>query len=98
MKMATGRRAFPDGQGPPLVDAILNRAPVTPRAFNPRLSSELEPRQFYPKARDAALKALAIDERQPHLVLLNVEPPFPAFHDDARFHSIVRRIGIPSGR
>jgi hypothetical protein len=38
----------------------------------------------------------AIEERQPYLVLLNVEPPFLALHDDPRFQAIVRRIGIPS--
>jgi len=37
----------------------------------------------------------AVDERQPYLVLLNVEPPFRGLHDP-RFQSIVRRIGIPA--
>jgi|RhiMethySRZTD1v2_1073278.scaffolds.fasta_scaffold00038_54 eukaryotic-like serine/threonine-protein kinase len=41
-EMAAGRRAFPQTQAPQLADAILNRAPVTPRAFNPQISSELE--------------------------------------------------------
>jgi serine/threonine-protein kinase len=41
-EMATGHRAFPENQGPQLIDAILNRPPVTPRAFNPHLSPELE--------------------------------------------------------
>jgi TolB-like protein/Flp pilus assembly protein TadD/predicted Ser/Thr protein kinase len=64
-EMATGRRAFPENQGPPLVDAILNRPPVTPRAFNPHLSTELErivlkclekdPDQRYQSAREAAI-------------------------------------------
>jgi TolB-like protein len=64
-EMATGRRAFPENQGPPLVDAVLNRPPVTPRAFNPHLSPELErivlkclekdPDQRYQSAREAAI-------------------------------------------
>jgi eukaryotic-like serine/threonine-protein kinase len=41
-EIATGHRAFPENQGPQLIDAILNRPPVTPRAFNPHLSPELE--------------------------------------------------------
>ena len=40
----------------------------------------------------------AIEERQPYLVLLNVEPPFMALHDDPRFQQAVRRIGIPPPR
>jgi tetratricopeptide (TPR) repeat protein len=38
----------------------------------------------------------AVDERQPYLVLLNIEPPFLSLHSDPRFQAIVRRIGIPS--
>jgi tetratricopeptide (TPR) repeat protein len=38
----------------------------------------------------------AIEERQPYLTLLNVEPPFLPFHSDQRFQRILRRIGIPS--
>jgi serine/threonine-protein kinase len=64
-EMATGRRAFPQTQAPQLADAILNRAPVTPRAFNPQLSSELErivlkclekdPDHRYQSAREVAI-------------------------------------------
>jgi serine/threonine-protein kinase len=64
-EMATGRRAFPETQGPQLVDAILNRTPVTPRAFNPQLSPELErivlkclekdPDHRYQSAREVAI-------------------------------------------
>jgi serine/threonine-protein kinase len=64
-EMATGRRAFPDEQGPRLVDAILNRTPVTPRAFSPHLSPELErivlkclekePDHRYQSAREVAI-------------------------------------------
>jgi tetratricopeptide (TPR) repeat protein len=48
--------------------------------------------------RDQMLEQLdkAIDERQPFLVLLAVDPPFLPFHDDPRFQTIVRRIGIPA--
>jgi serine/threonine-protein kinase len=64
-EMATGQRAFPETHASRLVDAILNRAPVTPRAFNPQLSSELErivlkclekdPDHRYQSAREAAI-------------------------------------------
>ena len=37
----------------------------------------------------------AIEERQPYLVLLNVEPPFLSLRPDARFQDILRRIGVP---
>src|SRR5260370_8828514 len=40
--MATGRRAFPEEQISRLIDAILHQPPVSPRALNPRLSTELE--------------------------------------------------------
>jgi serine/threonine-protein kinase len=64
-EMATGRRAFDVAHAPELVDAILNRAPVAPRAFSPRLSTELErivlkclekdPEQRYQSAREVAI-------------------------------------------
>jgi serine/threonine-protein kinase len=38
----------------------------------------------------------AIDERQPYLVLLNVEPPFRGLHPERRFQDLVGRIGIPA--
>ncbi len=41
-EMAAGQRAFPDDNPASLTDAILNRAPVSPRAVNPRVSSDLE--------------------------------------------------------
>jgi serine/threonine protein kinase/tetratricopeptide (TPR) repeat protein len=41
-EMATGRRAFQEEQTSRLIDAILHQAPVAPRAFNPRISTELE--------------------------------------------------------
>jgi tetratricopeptide (TPR) repeat protein len=48
--------------------------------------------------RDQALDYLdkAIDERQPFLVLLAVDPPFLPFHDHPRFQAVLRRIGIPA--
>jgi eukaryotic-like serine/threonine-protein kinase len=41
-EMATDRRAFPEELASRLIDAILHRAPVAPRALNPRISPELE--------------------------------------------------------
>ena len=41
-EMATDRRAFPEELPSRLIDAILHRPPVTPRALNPRISPELE--------------------------------------------------------
>jgi eukaryotic-like serine/threonine-protein kinase len=41
-EMATGRRAFPEGQTSRLIDTILHQPPVAPRALNSRISAELE--------------------------------------------------------
>jgi serine/threonine-protein kinase len=41
-EMATGRRAFQEEQPSRLIDAILHQPPVTPRARNSRISTELE--------------------------------------------------------
>jgi len=41
-EMATDRRAFREEQTSRLIDAILHQPPVSPRALNPRLSTELE--------------------------------------------------------
>jgi len=41
-EMATGRRPFPDAQGPRLIDAILHQAPAPPRTVNRRVSAGLE--------------------------------------------------------
>ena len=41
-EMSIGQRPFPEAQGPRLIDAILNTAPVPPSRFQPRLSTELE--------------------------------------------------------
>jgi tetratricopeptide (TPR) repeat protein len=35
-------------------------------------------------------------ERQPYLILLNVEPVFAHLRSDARFQKLLRRIGLPS--
>ncbi len=41
-EMATGQRAFPEVQGPRLIDAILHQAPLPPRGLNGKISAELE--------------------------------------------------------
>jgi eukaryotic-like serine/threonine-protein kinase len=41
-EMASGRRLFQQDSIPQLTDAILHRQPVTPRAYNARVSPELE--------------------------------------------------------
>jgi TolB-like protein/Tfp pilus assembly protein PilF/predicted Ser/Thr protein kinase len=41
-EMGTGRRAFPEELPSLVIDAILHQPPVPPRAFNPRISPELE--------------------------------------------------------
>jgi len=41
-ELSTGRRPFPETQGPRLIDAILNSAPAPPGRLQPRLSAELE--------------------------------------------------------
>lgn len=82
-EMATGRRAFQE-TGSLLIDAIPNRTLVyAGLGMRDQVFEQLE---------------RAIEERQPYLVLLNVEPPFLARHDDSRFQQAVRRIGIPPPR
>ena len=41
-EMATGRLAFPGATAAIVLDAILNREPISPAVLNPRLSTELE--------------------------------------------------------
>ena len=41
-ELATGIRAYTETRGPRLIDAILHKPPVTPRALNPRISVDLE--------------------------------------------------------
>ncbi len=41
-EMSTGRRPFPETQGPRLIDAILHSAPASPGRLQPQLSAELE--------------------------------------------------------
>ncbi len=70
-KMATGQRAFGETSAPRLIDAILNRAPVPPRALNARMSQELgqiilkcldkDPERRYQSAREVRVDL----ERQP---------------------------------
>src|ERR1700730_12032265 len=51
-EMVTGQRAFPQTQGPRLVDAILHQAPTTPSTLKPRI---------WPALQDVILKALDKD-------------------------------------
>jgi serine/threonine protein kinase/tetratricopeptide (TPR) repeat protein len=61
-EMATGRRPFPQTQGPQLMGAILHETPVPPSALNPQISPGLEsgimkalekdPSQRYQSARE----------------------------------------------
>ncbi len=67
-EMATGRRAFTETLGPPLVDAILHELPVSPRAFNPKVPPELERiilkcLEKAPQNRYQSGKELAVDLR-----------------------------------
>ena len=64
-EMATGRRAFREELSTRLIDAILNRPPVSPRALEARISPELEriilkclekdPAQRYQSAKEIAV-------------------------------------------
>lgn len=49
--------------------------------------------------RDTAFKWLEIgfQERDPVMVLLNVNPMFDGIRNDPRFRDLVRRVGLPSG-
>jgi serine/threonine protein kinase/tetratricopeptide (TPR) repeat protein len=71
-EIATGRRPFPQTQGPQLMGAILHEPPVAPRAVNPQISAGLEsgilkalekvPSQRYQSAAElqAVLETLAL--------------------------------------
>ena len=83
-EMSTGRRAFNDELPSRLIEAILHQPPVTPRAWNPRISSELE--QTILKCLDKdedrryqSAKELLVDLRrlQPTIAGNNL-PPVPA--------------------
>jgi predicted Ser/Thr protein kinase len=41
-ELSTGRRPFPETQGPLLINGILNQAPEAPSGVNPQVSAELE--------------------------------------------------------
>ena len=91
-EMATGRRAFPENQGPQLIDAIFNRPPVTPRAFNPHLSPELErivPKclEKHPDHRYQSAREVAIDLER----LKN-----PGANTPARATIAWKRAGVPA--
>jgi serine/threonine protein kinase/Tfp pilus assembly protein PilF len=68
-ELAVGRRPFADTHPTRLLDAILNHAPVSPRALNPRLSIELERiilkcLEKSPELRYQSAKELAVDLRR----------------------------------
>jgi serine/threonine-protein kinase len=68
-EMATGQRAFPETQGPRLIDAILNRAPQPPSGLNRRVSPVLEniilkALEKEPENRYQSAKELAVDLRR----------------------------------
>ena len=50
--------------------------------------------------RDRVIEHLdkAIDECQPYLILLKVEPPFLSLHSDTRFQQVLRRIGFSTNQ
>jgi eukaryotic-like serine/threonine-protein kinase len=104
-EMATGRRAFPENQGPPLVDAVLNRPPVTPRAFNPHLSPELErivlkclekdPDQRYQSAREAAIDLERLKSPGSHTTTPHTTTPTTiGWRRAGAFAAIVVALGI----
>ena len=68
-EMASGRRLFQQDSIPQLTDAILHQPPVTPRAFNSRVSPELERiilkcLEKEPENRYQSAKELGVDLRQ----------------------------------
>ena len=68
-EMATGQRPFPETNSSRLTDAILNHAPVAPRALNPRISPELERiilkcLEKGPELRFQSAKELSVDLRR----------------------------------
>ncbi len=68
-EMATGQRAFPDTQGPRLIDAILHSMPVPPRAVNAKISPRLEEiilkcMEKEPENRYQSARELAVDLRR----------------------------------
>ena len=76
-EMASGRRLFQQGSIPQLTDAILHQPPVTPRAFNARVSPELERiilkcLEKEPENRYQSAKELSVDLHHlgaPHTVI-----------------------------
>jgi eukaryotic-like serine/threonine-protein kinase len=68
-EMASGRRLFQQDSVPQLADAILHQPPVTPRAFNARISPELERiilkcLEKEPENRYQSAKELGVDLRR----------------------------------
>jgi serine/threonine-protein kinase len=68
-EMATGQRPFAEVERSQIIDAILHRRPRSPKAFNPKLSPELERiigkcLEKEPENRYGSAKELAIDLRR----------------------------------
>ena len=103
-EMATGRRAFPENQGPQLIDAILNRPPVTPRAFTPHLSPELErivlkclekdPDRRYQSAREAAIDLERLKSPGSHATTHATTPTTIGWRRVGAFAAVVVALGI----
>ncbi len=69
-EMATGQRPFPETQTTQLIDAVLHRPPVAPRALNPRVSLELEQiilkcLEKEPENRYQSAREVVVDLRRP---------------------------------
>ncbi len=89
-EMATGQRAFSETHGARLIDAILHGTPPTPRAINPRVSSELENIILKCLDKDPAKRCQSVRELKDELNLLKGEIA-PAVASAQRIIQTVRR-------
>src|SRR5438067_1625355 len=77
-ELTTGRQPFPETVASRLTDAILNHAPVPPRALNPRLSPELERIILKCLEKDPGLRYQAAKELRVDLHRLSAPTSAPA--------------------